>query len=298
MSTQGLYGGLSGFVLEPECFELGQGIVFSQTYAHLMAPFLMAFSPAEPGKPHPAPWKPAGGGLSIDISAELFVPATCRVENLDAINILWWIAALLRLRAATTVRVPVVSSEKFSAIPTLKHEPDLSLMEGRGMPLRAEKQVNRNVGLPELQWIKAHWERAASLLATEKFNVAFQAVDYSIWNSSPSLGLVTLWGALERLFSENAQELSFRVSANIASYLEKPGAERHLFFKQVKKLYDHRSQAAHGTAKPDITPYQDTYAIARRALMKMIEEHHVPDRKELEGHLFGDEPRRDPSPIA
>jgi len=28
-----------------------------------------------------------------------------------------------------------------------------------------------------------------------------------------------LWGALERLFATNEQELSFRVSANIAAYL-------------------------------------------------------------------------------
>lgn len=287
MSSQDLYGGLSGFVLVPERFELGQGVVISQTYAHLMAPFMMAFSPAIPGKHHPAPWKAAGGGLAIDISTELFVPAGCQAGNLDSLNTIWWITALLRLRATTTAFVPVVSSEKFSAIPSLKHEPQLFPMEVRRFPLRAEKEATREIALPELEWIKAHWERAAVLLTQDKFNTAFQAVDFSIWNSSPSLGLVALWGALERLFSENTQELSFRVSVNIASYLEEPGDERYKLFKQVKSLYDHRSQAAHGTAKPDITPFQDTYGIARRILLKMIEKHHVPDKKELETYLFG-----------
>src|SRR6266478_1539133 len=66
--------GLANCMLVPERFELGEGITISQTYAHFMAPFLMAFAPAAPGKPHPAPWKPAKGGLAIDITAELFVP--------------------------------------------------------------------------------------------------------------------------------------------------------------------------------------------------------------------------------
>lgn len=38
----------------------------------------------------------------------------------------------------------------------------------------------------------------------------------------------------------------------------------------------------------DLTPYAESYAIARRVLLKMIETRHVPDKKELEAHLFGD----------
>lgn len=39
----------------------------------------------------------------------------------------------------------------------------------------------------------------------------------------------------------------------------------------------------------DTTPYVGTFAIARRVLLKMVETHHVPDKKELEASLFGDE---------
>jgi hypothetical protein len=137
--------------------------------------------------------------------------------------------------------------------------------------------------------IKAHWQKAGTLLANEDFYVAFTAIDFSIWNSSPALGLVALWGALERLFSKSTQELTFRVSANIAAYLEKPGRERHELFKNVKALYDHRSRAAHGDATPDIVPYQNTFAIARRVILKVIESHHLPSKQELEAFLFGDE---------
>lgn len=282
-----LYGGLSGLSLEPQQFELGKGIVLSRTYAHLMSHYLMAFSPAPPGKHHPAPWKAAGGGAAVDIAAELFVPATCHVEHLDNLNTIWWIVALLRLRAATTISVPVVSTEPFSNIPNLKHEPYLGTMEVPKLPLRAEAISNNCVGEGVLDWIRSHWQRGSALLSNEDFFTGFIAVDSSIWNSSPALGLLSLWGALERLFSASTQELSFRVSANIAAYLENPGTKRYELFKRVKRLYDHRSKAAHGDTAPDIAPYQETYAIARRIILKIIEANHVPVRGELESLLFG-----------
>ena len=142
--------------------------------------------------------------------------------------------------------------------------------------------------VPELEWVKTHWQESSVLMAKDDFSIAFQAVDTSNWVANPALALVAVWGALERLFSASNQELSFRVSANIATYLENPGRERHKCFRQVKALYDHRSKAAHGDGKADINPYLETFAIARRALLKMVETRHIPEKKELEARLFGD----------
>ena len=57
------WAGLADFILVPERFELGEGVTISQTYAHFMAPFLMAFAPAAQGKPHPAPLETCEGWL-------------------------------------------------------------------------------------------------------------------------------------------------------------------------------------------------------------------------------------------
>lgn len=40
-----IYAGLSGLELEVDEIELEEGLVLRRTYAHLMAPFLMAFAP-------------------------------------------------------------------------------------------------------------------------------------------------------------------------------------------------------------------------------------------------------------
>lgn len=287
-NLQNLYAGLSNIDLIPERFDLGNGVVISQTYAHFMAPFLMAFAPAQPGKPHPAPWKAAKDGLNIDISAELFLPVTSNVESLDRINTIWWIAALLRLRATGMVFVPVISSERFSSIPMIKEEPELWPMEIQVSRLMHSATTIR-VDISDLEWLKAHWQDASKLMANDEFSLAIQAVDSSLWVNNPALALVAVWGALEKLFSASKQELNFRVSANIASFLESPGRERYKCFKMIKTLYDHRSKAAHGDGKADWLPYRETLGIAKRALIKMVETRHIPQKKELEASLFGDE---------
>jgi hypothetical protein len=188
-----LYAGLTGVKLVPEKFELGDGAVISQTYAHFMAPFLMAFAPALPGEPHPAPWKSAKGGFSIDISAELFLPSQCRLETIDRLNTIWWITALLRLKTTAGLYVPVISSERFSSIPSIQQEPELWPMEIHSHRLMAEYLTNPLLDISELQWLKNHWIEASNLLSNESFNFAMQAVDGSIWGSTARLAIVAVW---------------------------------------------------------------------------------------------------------
>ncbi len=293
-----LYAGLYGLVLVPDHFDLGHGAAIARTYAHFMAPFMVAFRPASPGKHHPGPWKAAKGGIYIDITAELFLPATTKVQHLDRMNTLWWIVALMRLHTSSAISAPVISSERFASIPVLEQEPHLWPMEIHTPRLFPEGSEPRSMDVSEVEWLHDNWYEAARLLAKEDFSLAFHAVDSSLWNHTPSLGLVAVWGALERLFSFSQAELSFRVSANIAAYLEPPGRGRFACFKKIKGLYDSRSKAAHGRGEPDPAPYIETLGIARRVLLKMIEARHVPDKKELEAELFGDSVGISPGPTA
>lgn len=285
-----LYAGLSGISLVPKIFDLGHGIVLSQTYAHFMAPFLMAFAPpAKPGSHHPAPWKPAQGGLAIDISAELFLPLSYQPDYLNRLNAIWWIVALLRLKAGTAAFVPVVATEHFASIPSISEEPELLPVEIHLRRLNPFGGSDARVDADELGWLRSHWESGCKLLQNEDFSTAFQAVDSCIQSLDPAVALVTIWGALERLFSASNQELSFRISANLATYLEPPGRERFSCFKRIKGLYNSRSRAAHGVDLVATRPFVETYALARRALLKIIESGHVPTKNELEASLFGDQ---------
>lgn len=155
----------------------------------------------------------------------------------------------------------------------------------------------RIVSVVELEWLRENWYETAVLLGREDFSLAVQAIDSSVWNHSPALALVAVWGALERLFSPSTSELRFRVSASIAAYLEPPGRERYAAFRKIKGLYDSRSKAAHGSGDRDLKPYAESYEIARRVLLKMIEARHVPNKEELEANLFGDPIGITPGPL-
>jgi len=114
--SKGIIAGLAGVKLEPTEFTLGSGIRISQTYAHLMAHFMMAYSPPEPGRPHPAPWSAVGGGrLAFDILVQLEVPASTLVGlDLDPQFIAWWITGMLRLRLGPAFIIPVIGEQSFA----------------------------------------------------------------------------------------------------------------------------------------------------------------------------------------
>ena len=99
--------------------------------------------------------------------------------------------------------------------------------------------------------------------------------------------MVSIWGALEALFSPSTTELKFRVSALIAAFLEPPGMERAKLQKEIAKLYDKRSAAAHGKPKHEPEDLLSSFNLLRRVLIAIIASGKVPSKNDLEGMLFG-----------
>jgi len=285
-----LFAGFAGVELTCEDFQFGHGISIQTTYAHVMAPYLAAFSPAKPGSPHPPPWKSVGGGLSFDITAQLHIPLDPPPVRqwFDSLNTVWWFAALLRLKSTPLLHVPVISSMPFSEVPHTESEPVFWPAEMEEIRLMPSENPSRTIGRDDLEWVKEHWLSGGQLmLENEGFNTAFQAFDQCIWQRSPDLALVSLWGALERLFSPSNQELSFRVSASISAYLTRPGKDRHTLYKHAKKLYSSRSKSAHGHRINLADPLIGTYELLGEVLKHMIEMNAVPSRENVEALLFG-----------
>ena len=281
-----LYGGLSNIELSFDQFDFGHGISLSKTYAHFMAPYLLAFAQAAPGKPHPPPWKSAGGGIAYDITAEIFIPREFSPPSFfNRVNTVWLLTALLRLITAPLIFAPVLSSQSIKSIAGSKEEPYFWPMEVHTKRLvRCPPFDNVNY----LTWIRNNWEAAGWLMCKNNgFYLAFRAFDQSTFNTEPALALVSLWGALETLFSPSQVELKFRTSSMIAAFLEQPGNQRLEGYRHIQKLYDSRSKAAHGSGHDEGEAYKETFIVLRRALIKIIEANHLPNKKDLEALLFG-----------
>jgi Apea-like HEPN len=288
--TDSIFAGVAGVETDSEHFDLGEGISIDQTFGHFMAPFLMAFAPAASGKPHPAPWSAVEGGLSIDFHVQLHVPAVFEIPGFySRLNTVWWITALIRLRGAFLAHVPVIADRPFAEIPRAAGQAMILSVEALPRRAFAEPKVMR-LSMVDLLWLKNTWREGGILMGkSSELNDAFQAFDSSGTLPSTSVAMLAIWGALEHLFSPAKQELRFRVSANIASFLERPGPRRLALHRKLMKLYDARSQVAHGTATDRKDAGSETYEIANRVLVKILETREVPSRESLDAALFAPE---------
>jgi len=290
-----LYGGIAGAELPVAQFDLGHDIILSKTYAHLMAPFMMAFTPALPGQHHPPPWRAAKGGFAFDILAQLRIPRDFALSGwFDKLNTIWWLVALLRFKVAHSVTVPVVASDAFSR--ARESDDEIQFWPIEIDPHRLQMVVNPSILLEkDLSWVRDHWLEAGRLLRESKqFNLLFQSFDQSVFIRDPALALLSLWGAIEAMFSPARSELRFRISANIAAYLEPRGSSRMTLQKRIAKLYGARSAVAHGTSKREDAAFKETYDLVHRILLRIMVKNHAPTRDEIEQNLFGVEDQEEP----
>ncbi|MDB5792644.1 MAG: hypothetical protein JWQ80_2668 [Massilia sp.] len=286
-----LHAGLSGLDLQGPTFDLGCGLTLSKTYAHLMAPFMMAFKPAPNGSHHPAPWKAAQGGNSFDITAELCVPESIDDEFGSKIEVARTVLFLLRLGVNPATTLPVFSNHAFAALPEVKDN-ETRLFPYEVQPRHFPLGVVGGTATPEaVGWVSERWQVTHKLIReSAEFSLAVEAIDSGQFVRQSALALVSLWGALEALFSPSTAELKFRVSALIAAFLEPPGITRHALQKDIAKLYDKRSAAAHGKPKHNADDLLSTFSLLRRVLFEIIDRGEVPSKESLEAALFGVEP--------
>lgn len=286
---QCLYAGFSGAELSVESFELGEEVVLKRTYAHLMSSYMMAFSRPGPKGYHPAPWRAAKGGFGFDIEIEIRVPNSSILgTNIDSRETVWWIAALLRIAQVPFLTVPVFSDCSFENARETEGEPVIEPFETEHRILGPSKETRREIRADVLEWVKAKWKESGKLLnSNPSFYSAMKAFDNATVRGKTSSSLLSLWGALEQIFSPSPGELRFRVSSMLASYLEPPGESRLELYKRILKLYNERSVAAHTAKEIEVGPLIETYVLMRNALVRMIDESEIPSQQHLEGRLFG-----------
>jgi len=286
--TKSIHGGLSGIEMTDTEFDFGNGITIRKTYAHLTSPFVLALKPPGKYKHHDGPWKAAKGGVSFDIFAEIEVPfIDGSKKSFDQLELLWTIVSLLRLVKYPYISIPAISDISFNKMLISEADPVVNPHETKprifGPPNSQKPKLSTDV----LEWVKENLDTTMSLMKTDsKFYSAYKAFDSATEIGKSSAGLLTLWGAIEQLFSPSTGELKYRVSANLASFLSAHGEERLKLFKEISNLYNDRSTAAHTAKELDHSPLIATWVHLRNALIKIIEDGKVPTQTDLEKLIF------------
>lgn len=293
-NTTDLYAGFTNLKLLPEweAYELGEGLVLRPTFAHLMSSHTMAFEPPEaPGKHHPAPWQATSQFESFDVWTELLIPGSYKPpKGLSHFDVARTITIMMRLFCDPKIRFLVESTHSLSVISTVPAK------EMTIIPIEASRQfieldlakLDPASSADRLFWVRNKWQNAVALMASHAdFRLAMEAFELSTFIPHHALTLVSLWGALEALFSPSTSELRFRVSILIASYIYSPGQQRADLQREIFELYDKRSAAAHGKPKHNTDHLMQTFNILQRVLTRMIDEKAVPSKVALNNMLLG-----------
>jgi hypothetical protein len=106
---------------------------------------------------------------------------------------------------------------------------------------------SQKLTIDECKWITSHFKHARKLLDNERFQTAVHCLASYRWHSMPRIKLAVLWAGIEGIFGASS-EIRFRISLYIAKFLHKDDSEmRKSVFDAVKKLYNSRSAAVHGS---------------------------------------------------
>ncbi|MGB4928127.1 MAG: hypothetical protein WBP25_16755 [Giesbergeria sp.] len=283
-----LYVGIADVQVPDYAVDLDGGVILSPARSRLMRPFLLTSGWGEP--------ETSFGGSRIhsdnpgyDIVGQVAVPTALLSDGgLHVDGTAWLFASLLRLASTPRLRTPVVSTGPFDEH-VLSTGTQTVPLEREIIPDRLQLAPDAPASLsPEgLDWVRTHWSKCLNMVRHDSaFGLLLRAIDGATFVGDASLALVMMWGALENIFSPARVELKFRVSGNISCFLEPPGANRVAVQRASAKLYDARSAAAHGKPHNDLAPAAQTYALARRVVMKILETGKVPNASNLEEMLL------------
>ena len=135
----------------------------------------------------------------------------------------------------------------------------------------------------ESKWISSNFNDARQLLKYERFQTAVHCLASYRWHTMPRIKLAVLWAGIEGLFGVSS-EIRFRISLYIAKFLHQDDSEkRKLAFDTVKRLYNSRSAAVHGSKiKGDIdTAVEESAKILQNILLQCVNKKSMPNENEL-----------------
>ncbi len=189
-----------------------------------------------------------------------------------------WDALLLSAIFHTEIGFNLQSDTEASAISSESHLHAINYhMQG------FTQQSPHPLTVNEVSWISLHFDSARRLLDGEQFQTAIHCLASYRWHSVPRIKMAVLWAGIEGLFGASS-EIRFRISLYIARFLYRDDdANRKVTFEQVKKLYNSRSSAVHGSKiKGNIDQaVQESAEILRKLLVQCIVDKSLPNENEL-----------------
>jgi hypothetical protein len=185
----------------------------------------------------------------------------------EEFDLAWRFLSALRTRTMSDFLVPAVSDRSWSTIAGVARDSCwVQLIED--VPRARRFVLPVPITREQLTWVDEHFTRFIELLEKPAFRLAVDSLTTHQHEASLRMTTASLWAGVEALLGISS-ELRFRLSALIAAFLEARGPERVRRYRGLKKLYDFRSRAVHGTAIDD-TALQEHISEVRVLLSSLL----------------------------
>lgn len=149
----------------------------------------------------------------------------------------------------------------------------------RGLTQKSAHSLNYH----DIEWINQHFNNARTLLDNDRFQTAVHCLASYRWHSVPRVKMAVLWAGIEGMFGAST-EIRFRISLYIARFLYPDDkAACQITFDSIKKLYNSRSSAVHGSKiKGDLAKaVNDSAEVLRQLIIKCVEKNGMPNESDL-----------------
>ncbi|MEO8873626.1 MAG: hypothetical protein ABI444_13225 [Candidatus Kapaibacterium sp.] len=276
------FAAFTGIQVGDEPLDFGDGLFLQKAHLKFEMPFSL-IKPKLKSTDRREVWLLPGQDFD-SIESELHFMENSKYLN-DFDKTLRAFVFMLRIFVNPEVLNPIISNTTFSTII------DVALAGANLLPRETQtrhiifKLANESADSRSMADAKQAWPSIYQLYTeSSEFRLAADAFDSVHFVINPGLALVSIWGAIESIFSPSTSELKFRVSSLVSSYLFRH--DRHENQKNIAKMYDKRSSAAHGRtdiASKDLTA---SVNLLRLILIKIIQDGRVPSKDELEQNLF------------
>jgi hypothetical protein len=169
-----IYGCLTGIELPEERVAILPGVALRRVYVDTIGATMMAFAPPPtPKSPHPAPWAAVRGGFTFEGRTEVELTNTAMCDGLTPSVTCWLIAALLRLRVPTPIRLALIGNMPFDQMGRHWQTAQAIAFESAPNQRGVFSEARAEASADEISWLSDMLPVAARLYHDERFFRAF-----------------------------------------------------------------------------------------------------------------------------
>lgn len=271
-SDEPVFAAIAGATLEGRETELFHGLKLRQTYVHVFAPTMAAFSRPPADKHHPGPWQIVhGAGEAATASVEIIIAPNAALIIEDRADLLRMISGTVRLLAGAPSYIAAVSNRTLSRDSAALADTRVDALEPA--PAWPVRPIYINVAFSTMLCLLL--KPTGSLFEDDTFYRAFVLADGIWWLPSRSAQMTALWTAAEILLRPEGAKGKGLASA-IRRYIGRSKADGDRKYNEVIELYEARGGAVHaGRTMRDEDVYQ-SFCIVRDVFIRAIHEGQLP----------------------